>query len=342
MSQRSLSGACALAFLLATPFAHGETTASAYEFSALPSLGGHQAAAYGINNRGEVVGSATSAHTQYAYPVMWTPRGEIHQLDALGGTASGVNDNGTIVGTRSSAGFGALPVYWRDGVEYQLDSIAGNATAINAHGTMVGEDDTNATYYTKTKAIHYGGLLYSYFDGGLAINDHDDVVGWSMDFNGVPIPYEVPHLHLHGQTTFQLPSLGQAGVATGINGHGLIVGQNWTYDSHNHIVLAYAVQWIQLQPVRLPWDSDFSSANAVNADGRIVGWGQAADGVSHAVLWKEGETIDLNRFIDPSWRRHGWVMTSANAINDRGWIVGQMAGPSGKTLAWVLRPAGTH
>jgi probable HAF family extracellular repeat protein len=326
-----------LVLAMASTAAQGDSSASVYEFNALPSLGGTQASALGINNRGEVVGDASLKGSPDAYPAMWTPRGEAHVLDSRPGTARGVNDDGTIVGT---IGY-ALPVYWKAGVEHALDAPAGSrAYAINAHGTMTGVDNLMyPCYLTKTRTINYGGVPQSSWDQGLAINDRMDVVGQSY-MRGYPVGYIVAHVHLHDHATLPLPSLAGQGAAFGINGHGLIVGQNWSSDSSGQYVLSYAVQWIQMQPVRLPWDTDFAAALAVNGEGRIVGWGRAADGTSHAVLWKDGQPVDLDRFIAPSWREHGWVMTSANAINDLGWIAGTMTGPSGKTLAWVLRPAG--
>jgi probable HAF family extracellular repeat protein len=323
-----------LVLMVASTAAQGGTAATAYEFSALPSLGGTQASALGINNRGEVVGDASTKGSTDANPVMWTPRGEPHQLDTRVGSAQGVNDDGTIVGIVNYA----YAAYWKAGVEHLLDvSPPGRAFAINAHGTMVGVDEMNPTYMTKTRAVHYGGLPGSIWDQGLAINDRMDVVGQSFLYV-YPRSTTVAHVHLHDHATMPLPSLADQGTAFGINGHGLIVGQNWTYDANSQYVVSYAVQWIQMQPVKLPWDTDFAAALAVNGEGRIVGWGRAADGTSHAVLWKDGQPVDLNRYLAPSWRDNGWVMTSANAINDRGWMAGDMTGPSGQTLAWVLRP----
>lgn len=41
-----------------------------------------------------------------------------------------------------------------------------------------------------------------------------------------------------------------------------------------------------------------------------------------AALWDNFTIIDLNSFLDPDIVSAGWVLRSANDINDHGWIVG--------------------
>jgi probable HAF family extracellular repeat protein len=45
--------------------------------------------------------------------------------------------------------------------------------------------------------------------------------------------------------------------------------------------------------------------------------------------------IDLNNLVDPST---GWVLESADGINDSGQIVGYGVNPSGQTHAFLLTP----
>jgi probable HAF family extracellular repeat protein len=66
------------------------------------------------------------------------------------------------------------------------------------------------------------------------------------------------------------------------------------------------------------------AANAVNADGQIVGTaspssGLNSDGLRHAFLSQGGTTVDLNRLIPGS---SSLTLTSATGINDQGQIVG--------------------
>lgn len=63
-----------------------------------------------------------------------------------------------------------------------------------------------------------------------------------------------------------------------------------------------------------------SIARDINADGVIVGDAQLADGSTHAFRHAAGAMIDLNTVL-PSGS--GWELLSANAINNRGEIVGQ-------------------
>jgi probable HAF family extracellular repeat protein len=67
------------------------------------------------------------------------------------------------------------------------------------------------------------------------------------------------------------------------------------------------------------------AAYGINSNGKAVGFGTTLGGVKHAVVWDPNSSIgtDLNSFLDASAISAGWVLTSANAINDSGSIVGE-------------------
>jgi len=81
----------------------------------------------------------------------------------------------------------------------------------------------------------------------------------------------------------------------------------------------------------------YGEANDINELGQIVGRSQVqvVGGAFHAFLWEGGTMFDLNSLVslDP-----GWVLTSAQAINDHGWIVGEMVDPAGGEHAYLLTP----
>lgn len=62
-----------------------------------------------------------------------------------------------------------------------------------------------------------------------------------------------------------------------------------------------------------------SGAVGINSGGLIVGASETAGGQRHAFLYKDGNMFDLNALIPPN---SGWVLTEATAVNDAGQIVG--------------------
>jgi probable HAF family extracellular repeat protein len=124
----------------------------------------------------------------------------------------------------------------------------------------------------------------------------------------------------------------------------------------------------------LPGAYRCSEARAVNDQGVVVGWSDAADGSHHAVLWRNGrisdlgtlggrssEANDVNRHgvvvgsSDTSWGHHhvfvwknalmtrlhtlGGDQAFAAAVNDRGWVVGhsRTAGRQGPFRAFLWK-----
>ena len=129
--------------------------------SALPTLGGNNAQAYGVNNRSQVVGVAeTAVHNPTCVApqvldfeaVVWGPTaGELHELPPLPGdrvaVAVAINDRGQLVGASLSCGpvdpgRSAHAVLWEGGSVTNLGSLGGAldnvALAINNRGQVIG------------------------------------------------------------------------------------------------------------------------------------------------------------------------------------------------------------
>lgn len=135
--------------------------------SALPTLGGYDGYAAGVNNKGQVVGWAetalhdstcTSPQVLQFEAAIWGPK--INQVTALkplspdpDSAATAINDHGQVVGISgicSVAVGGASAehaVIWENGVPTSIGNIGGQAwntpVAINDHGQVVGFANTS-------------------------------------------------------------------------------------------------------------------------------------------------------------------------------------------------------
>jgi probable HAF family extracellular repeat protein len=181
---------------------------------ALPTLGGNNAQACAINNRGQIVGISettvqdsgcpASKPGKIISPTLWE-KGEVRALPTVDGDpdgfVQGINDQGQAVGSSGTCtGIAAHAVLWENGTAVELKGLVptGNAAyAINDHGQAVGYV-TSPDYSTIYASIwQNGGVTYlPTLPGDLAafatgINNRGQVVGstfnsvgWSHGFIG--------------------------------------------------------------------------------------------------------------------------------------------------------------
>src|SRR6516162_7499584 len=120
--------------------------------SALPTVGGNNGQASGINNRGQVVGYSETANTDptcppapTALPVLWE-KGQAQPLPLVGsdsdGVADGINDQGQAVGYSGDCGAAKHAVVWKNNTAFVLQDTgharSNRAFAINNLGQAVG------------------------------------------------------------------------------------------------------------------------------------------------------------------------------------------------------------
>jgi probable HAF family extracellular repeat protein len=278
-----------------------------------------------INNRGTVVGSVG------IYPFRWD-RAQGRQRLPISwgfGTANDINSAGTAVGVemqRTSTTNTYRVAVW-DEVSNRVHPDFGIAFAINEAGHVVGGTDLDTAVYAPypTKGFIWDGAEFrklDQFQAANAINNAGQIAGRSSTATTHPdtaILWDPAHGHVFLGT---LPG-DEMSIARHVNDLGQVVGTSFLGDLDSpDTSRSTAFLWSDgsMTPLRFP-GFEATTAAAINGSGQVVGY--AFDpGVagSVAVLWQDGQAIDLNDFVDPT---SGWVLTRAADINDRMEIVGQ-------------------
>jgi probable HAF family extracellular repeat protein len=181
--------------------------------TALPTLGGNNAAALGSNDRGEIVGTAETDHRDSTCvapqkldfeAVVWEPRSHrAKKLPPLKGDRIGVaiamNDRGLVVGgsgvcAQLNPADSVHPLLWKDGTPVSLPTLGGTmnnvAYAINDGGeiggtsNLSGDTTTHATLWRSRAITDLGTLPRDASSAVNGMNNNGQIVGDSCDASG--------------------------------------------------------------------------------------------------------------------------------------------------------------
>jgi probable HAF family extracellular repeat protein len=301
------------------------------------TLGGPNSAAFGVNERGQVVGEAETS----------VGIGD----DFCGFNASGFPHSGAT----------CLPFLWQNGVMTKLPTLgggSGGANMINNRGEVVGQAENGMRdpdpacpvsqfepVVWENGAIHALPTYPGDPDGVAAwINDKGQVVGSSgacapaYDPNaGVYLVENHALLWENGKLT-DLGNLGTQGFAGNhacqINNQGQVVGHT------NSDTSTRAYLWTRATGMQnlgtLP-PGDFASlAIGINDGGEVVGVSVDGNFNARAFLWEKGVMTDLNSLIasNPS----GLQLQVASSINASGEIIGVAQTGAGETHGFLATP----
>jgi len=304
----------------------------------IPTLGGDRSTALGVNNAGQVVGSARNAQGLFQ-PILWE-NGVVTNLNPFPGTqgnANAINNNGEIVGfINSTPGTTQRGFYWNAGSLTLLEPASGNpnhfteAHGINDHGQISGSaqvagpngfqafiwDRDNTAPVISVPQVSGTGAGFS---AGYYINNNGQMTGYYQSNLGFEQPWRGFVYQTSNNLATDIGTLGDDNSyveAWDINDKGHVVGYSDTnlfFSTRAFILTEDGMQNLGTL------GGDFSSALGINNDDWVVGTSSNDLGQNRAFLWRDGVMEDLNDFIDPD---SGWVLERAQGISDTGWIVG--------------------
>lgn len=358
--KRLLAFACVIMFSVSPALA-----ALRYNVTDLGTLPGYDMSwAWSINNNAQIVGEAWDMSSDIRRAVLFdsTGAGDNVDLGTLGGTTStarGVNNQGQIVGYAYSDD----PLIGPHATMFEPNDPANNvnladesdAFSINDDGQIAGyriaqpQDGNNPMAHAslfdprhEANTIDLGSLNGYSGSAAISINNNGRVVGFSYNFMVTP-DFRATLFDANGTgDNIDLGTLGgQTSFAFSINDVGRIVGSADTAAGYRRAtVFDPTGEGNNLDLGTMP-GYDESAAFSINNNKQIVGvfYIDPYQNDHRAMLFDptgQADNVDLNSLIDPAL---GWVLVTANCINDRGWIVGSGTNPQGKSRAFVLWPA---
>lgn len=339
------------AILVATNLPAHALAAPQFSIKELGDVDSSQAIAYGINNKGDIVGESDNLlvggnagaafwprvnHTTFIDP----------DLGSILSAASDINKDGVAVGFKYNAGTGIRAYVWGNNTATALPSLHSNpdlyanddADEVNDSGQIVGystEDNGNVhavTWINSTTLVDLTPDPDTEAAGAFGINNTGDITGnwnrqaviWqsgSMTILPIPRPADIPAdatLFVDGRSIADNGDvagyISWSSEATGTGGY-----RAFLWSGGNATILQ-------------PFDPNYPEciAYGVNNKQEIVGGcANAQTGQTRAFYWKGGTMYDPGMLADG-------VSSYAEAINDKGEFVGYVAHDNGvySAVAW--------
>jgi probable HAF family extracellular repeat protein len=321
-----------------------EVISSPFQYAVveLGTFGGRDAAANGVNSRGDIVGYAS--FTDESSHAFWYDNGRMNDLGTLGGrtsSAAAINDLGQIVGQSETATGAVHAFLWSGGVMTDLGTLGGEssvATGINDRGDVVGY-----SYLAGTAAPH--AFLYrsgAMIDLGTLGGTNSNAVG--VDAAGRVVANSATPGNAVGTTRVFIwdngvkQDIGTLGgtetFARSVSPDGVIVGESSAADGRSHGFVYANGLFTDLGAITATL-----RPAAVNRSGQVAGFNQWVTlSEQHGTIVREGLIVDLNSYLPlvTPWRYLG----EARAINDNGILVGYGYFPDNtrRTRAYALYP----
>lgn len=303
-------------------------SAAVYTVKDLGTLGGPEAAARAINNRGGVVGWSTLANGR-VHAFLWRA-GTMRDLGALAGGSSealAVNDDDVVVGWSTLANGAQRAVRWQQGRKLNLGSLGGRnsvATAVNASGAIVGwseiaNGETHA-FIWQNGVMRDLGTLGGRNSRANGINRAGKVVGSSGTASGESHAFTwkdgvFKDLGTNGRQYATATAINTKGQIAGILGPRLdAVGEE---EDATDVFLFYRDVWRSFGTAPLAT----AKSEAINSGGVIVGWSwDPRDELfrNRAWVYSGGTGTQNLPPLAPTRTSQTW----AYGINDFGTIVG--------------------
>jgi probable HAF family extracellular repeat protein len=275
-----------------------------------------------VNSSGQVAGDMFSEEFQiHAFQFS---NGTVTDLGTLGGSfslAAAINESGQVVGSSMTLDDFTFQAFLsHEGSMISLGTLGGSSStahAINASGQVVGEStiefdiESHGFLGDGTNDLTDLGTLGGFYSAAYALNDLGVVVGESDTDSFETHAF----IYTNGVMT-DLGTLGGAySSASAVNSAGQAIGVSTTSGDQSHGFIFSGGVLTDLGTL----GGSYSEPLALDNLGRVVGYSALSNGSERAFLWQNGSMVDLNAVLPPN---SGWVLLSADFINDFGRIVG--------------------
>lgn len=301
--------------------------------------GGNYSRAYGINDLGEVVGTADVPEVFTSQAFLWLPEAAyglpagLNNLGTMGGSysiAQAINNSGQITG-RADRELGGHAFLWENGTMLDLGDLSDGegdslGNGINEAGQVVGETETEGWI----QAFLWDGAMATIDDEArdseaTDINEAGHIVGLWKNEEGADRAFYLAdgiRTDLGMLDGSHAPSGGAGSRAYALNDANQIVGSSHNVEGTFASAFIYLFEPAYGLPAGMnAIADDGSTAYGINNHGQVVGATPTDSGLNYAAfLWECGQTLNLNELIDPAT---GWALRLAYDINDNGQIVGE-------------------